>query len=151
MAGTGLYEAKSLAAVVEAGGATATAYSDSVDNLWNLGGHHGRAEALAFVLNISSAAAASGDKLDVYVQTLLDGTNWADVARFTQVLGNGGAKRYFKKLTRAAAMSEFENASALGAAAQRDLFGSRWRVKYVVTDAGSAASLFSFTVHAIPG
>ena len=148
---SGIYEAQQLISAAAVGGATATAYGSTISSLWQLGGHHAHVEALALVLDVTAAAAASGDKLNVTVQTQLDGTNWADVARFTEIAGNGGAKRYFKKLTRSAALTEFENASALGAAAQRDLFGQQWRVKYVITDAGATASEFTFSVTAVPG
>ena len=44
--------------------------------------------AVGLTLDVTAAATAAGDKLDVKVQTLIDGTNWVDVAYFAQVLGN---------------------------------------------------------------
>jgi hypothetical protein len=52
-----------------------------------------------FVLDVSAAATAAGDTLDVYVDTSLDGITWINAVHFTQVLGNGGAKREIAKLT----------------------------------------------------
>lgn len=51
-------------------------------------------EAL-IVLDVTAAATAVGDTLDVFVDTSHDGgTTWINIAHFTQVLGNGGAKRF---------------------------------------------------------
>lgn len=144
---SGLYEARAL---VPSAARTATANGDPIDDLFQLGGHHGRVEAVAFVLDVTAAATAVDDTLDVYIQSKLDGTNWVDVQRFTQILGNGGAKRYFAKIIRDAALTEFENGAALGAAAKRDLVGAQWRARWVVTDAGAANASFTFSVVAVP-
>ena len=103
-------------------------------------------QGVAFVLDVTAAATAVGDLLDVYVQTKLDGTNWVDVQRFTQVLGDGGAKRYYAKLNAGAAMTEFENATGLGEHSIRDLIGDDWRTRYVITDAGADDASFTFSV-----
>lgn len=110
----------------------------------------GMVNGLGFVLDVTAAATEVGDLLDVYIQTKLDGTNWVDVQRFTQVLGNGGALRYVAKITAGAAMTEFENGTGLGAAAIRNLLGDEWRTRYVVTDAGAANASFTFSVTACP-
>src|SRR5690349_16504004 len=48
-----------------------------------------------FQLRVTAAATEVGDLLDVYVQHSVDGgTTAQDFIRFTQVLGNGGAKTY---------------------------------------------------------
>ena len=99
-------------------------------------------EAIAFTLDVTAAATDVGDLLDVYVQTKIDGTNWVDVVHFTQVLGNGGAKRYMAKIIAGVATAEFENGTALGAAAVRNLMGTEYRVRWTVTDAGSDNALF---------
>lgn len=110
----------------------------------------GMVHAFGFVLDVTAAATDSGDKLDVYIQTKLDGTNWLDVQRFTQVLGNGGAKRYIAKITTNVATGEFENGTGLSAASLRNLFGDEWRTRYVVTDAGTDNASFTFSVVACP-
>lgn len=106
--------------------------------------------AMAFVLDLTAAATEVGDLLDVYVQTKVDGANWLDVGHFTQCLGNGGAKRYVTKLTAQLATAEFENATALAAAAVRNLLGDEWRVRWAITDAGDDNASFTFSVAACP-
>lgn len=105
--------------------------------------------AIAFVLDLTAAAADVGDTLDVFVQTKLDGTNWVDVVHFTQILGNGGAKRYIAKIAAGDALTEFENGTSLGAAAVRNLLGDEWRVRWAIVD-GDANASFTFSVTAIP-
>ena len=105
----------------------------------------GIVNALSFVLDVTAAATAAGDTLDVYVQTKIDGTNWLDVQHFTQVLGNGGAKRYIAKIAAGAALTEFENGTGLGAPAVRNLLGDDWRVRWVIAEADAAAFTFSVT------
>jgi hypothetical protein len=104
--------------------------------------------AFAFVLDVTAAATAAGDHLDVYVQTKLDGTNWVDVVHFTQLDGNGGTKRYFEKVVAGPAFAGFENGTALGEGEVRDLAGNPWRVRYVVTDVDDPS--FTFSVVACP-
>lgn len=52
-----------------------------------------------FVLDVTAAATDAGDTLDVFVDQSADGTTWINIAHFTQVLGNGGAKREVAKVT----------------------------------------------------
>lgn len=109
------------------------------------------ATAYAFVLDVTNAATDAGDTLDVFIQTKLDGTNWVDVVHFTQVLGNGSnTLRFISKITGDVATAEFNNATALGAAAVRNLIGDEWRVRFAVVDSGDANQTFTFSVTAIP-
>lgn len=108
----------------------------------------GMVNAMAFTLDLTAAATAVGDLLDVYVQTMIDGTNWLDVARFTRCLGNGGALRYTTKLTADLVLAEFETGTGLAAAAIRDLLGDQWRIRWAITDTGAAS--FTFSVVACP-
>lgn len=105
-------------------------------------------EALVFQLDLTAAATESSDTLDVYVQTTIDGTNWIDIVHFTQVLGNGGAKRYFSKVLGVGTLTEFENATSLGAAAARNIMGSQFRVRWAITDASTQNASFTFSVTA---
>lgn len=108
-------------------------------------------QAAAFVLDVTAAATASGDTLDVYVQTMLDGTNWVDVVHFTQILGDiTPPVRYIAKVTSHVATAEFENGTALGAAAVRNLLGDEWRVRWAITDADTDDASFTFSVAACP-
>jgi len=105
--------------------------------------------AMAFTLDVTVDESTAADKLDVYVQTKLDGTNWTDVAHFTQHDGNAGAKRYLTKIIAQIAQAEFEVGSALGAAGVRNLLGDEWRVRWAITDDSQSAS-YTFSVAACP-
>lgn len=107
----------------------------------------GEWKVLILQLDVTAAATDVGDTLDVYVQTTVDGTNWVDIYHFTQVLGNGSAKRYYGKLVWDAALTEFENATALAAAGGRAIVGDQYRVRYAQVDADSDAT-FTFSVKA---
>lgn len=120
---------------------TATGTGNSVSGL-------GRYEQLVFQLDLTAAATDVGDTLDVYIQTTVDGTNWVDIYHFTQCLGNGGAKRYFGKLVASAALTEFETGAALAAAGGRAILGDQFRVRWAITDAGTANASFTFSVKA---
>lgn len=106
------------------------------------------APAYAFCLDVTVAATDVGDTLDVYVQTLVGG-QWVDVVHFTQVLGNGGAKRFFGKVSAGLAETMFENGTALAAGAVRNLCGDAWRARYVLVDADADATV-TFQVTASP-
>jgi hypothetical protein len=107
----------------------------------------GEWRAIVFQCDLTAAATEVGDTLDVFVQTTIDGTNWVDVVHFTQMLGNGGAKRFYAKLMWDAALTEFENATALGAAANRSIMGDSYRCRWAITDANANGS-FTFSVKA---
>ena len=102
-------------------------------------------QGLVAELDLTAAAKDSGDKLDVALQTMLDGTNWVDVLAFTQCLGNGGAKRHIGKLAAGAALTMFEAATGLAAGSIRDLIGEKLRVKYITTNDADATIDTSFT------
>ena len=104
--------------------------------------------ALSLVLNVTAAATDNADTLDVKVQTMLDGTNWVDVCYFTQVLGDGGAKKHVAKIAAGVAQAMFSD-TALTAGNVRNLLGDEYRVNYVQADADSDAE-FTFTVTACP-
>jgi len=104
--------------------------------------------AVIFILDVTDANSAVGDKLDIYVQTKLDNANWLDVYHFTQCDGNGGAKRYIGKIEITTAVTEFEAAAALGESTGRDLIGDYWRVKYVGTETDAIS--YNFSVTALP-
>ena len=100
-----------------------------------------------FVLDLTAAATETGDTLDVFVQTRVDGTNWIDVIHFTQAVGDGGAKRYIGKVCAGIAMTMFENGTALGAGAVRDILGAEWRCRWAIVDVATAANQsFTFSV-----
>lgn len=123
--------------LLAAGARTATGTGDAIV----LDGY----EVLVFQCDLTAAATDVGDTLDVFVQTTVDGTNWLDAVHFTQMLGNGGAKRFISKLSASLSLTEYEVGTALGAAAVRHIFGSQWRVRWAITDADADAS-FNFSV-----
>ena len=107
-------------------------------------------QAMTLVLDVTAAATDAGDLLDVKVQTMIDGTNWVDVAYFTQVLGNGGAKQFVMKVLANTAETLFAGGTSLTAGALRHIMGDEWRVNYVVVNAGAVDVSFTFTVKACP-
>ena len=104
--------------------------------------------AIVAILDVTQAVGLVGDTLDVYIQTRVSAglatPVWVDVMHFTQVLGNGGVKRFYGKLNLATAETMFENASALAASAVRHFTGDLWRCRWKITNAGAAS--FTFTV-----
>lgn len=103
-----------------------------------------------FLLDVTAAATDVGDTLDVYVQQTYDGTNYTDLAHFTQVLGNGGAKKYiaewFRDLTPESEMRAPADASMAAGVLQGGKIGTAIRVKWVIVDAGTANVSFTFSV-----
>lgn len=106
--------------------------------------------AIQFILDLTAAATDVGDTLDVYVQTDVNDVDFVDVAHFTQCLGNGGAKQRYLKIGRNTAQTAFGAADVLTAGNKRDMFGRRWRVRWVIVDAGAANASFTFSVKAVP-
>lgn len=53
-----------------------------------------------FILDVTAAATDAADTLDVYIDFSPDGgISWVNAIHFTQVLGNGGAKKEIAKIT----------------------------------------------------
>lgn len=53
-----------------------------------------------FILDVTAAATDATDTLDVYIDFSPDGgLSWVNAIHFTQVLGNGGAKKELAKIT----------------------------------------------------
>lgn len=108
---------------------------------------------VVFTLDVTAAATVAGDKLDVKIQTKLDGTNWEDVCHFTQVLGNGGAKRFYFNVRSGVSYLlggtlEFAGGAAIAAGIHRSIFGDEWRAVWTVVNGGGTHS-FTFAVKAL--
>ena len=103
---------------------------------------------IIFELDVTAAATLVGDTLDVAIQTTVDGTNWVDVVAFTQVLGNGGTKRFYAKVSATEPQAMFADATALTAGNLRHLIGDQWVVKWTIVN--NSAPSFTFSVTAIP-
>jgi len=104
--------------------------------------------AAEFDLSVTAAATDAADTLDVYVDTTIDGgTSWLNVAHFTQVLGNGGAKHETCVVnpTASVATAPVNTAADAASGAVRNLLGSAFRARYVQVDANANAS-FAFTL-----
>ena len=106
-----------------------------------------------FQLNVTAEATEVGDTLDVYIQHSVDGgTTWDDFVHFTQVLGNGGAKKFIARWNGIGAAPESELGApqdgAMSAGVLQQPVGSAWRVKWAITDAGTDNASFTFGVEA---
>jgi len=114
----------------------------------------GSSYGAAFQLTVSAAATDVGDTLDVYIQSSVDGgTSWDDFVHFTQVLGNGGAKKFLAFWTSAMAPETEQAAPAdatLAAGVKQGPVGSLLRIKWVLVDAGTQNASFTFRVDGNP-
>lgn len=129
-----------MAAVTLVSSAARTANGNS-GALSPFGKNYSRIIGLVFLLTVSAAAADAGDTLDVFVQhSPDDGTTWDDFIHFTQVLGNGGAKKYIATWLRDVTPESEMKAPADGALAAGVLQGPispTLRVKWAIVDANS--------------
>lgn len=105
---------------------------------------------LVFVVDLTVTEDDVDDTLNLFIQTKIDGTNWVDVVHFTEMLGNGNAKRFVAKIAVDTAQAEFEAGAALGAAAVRHLFGDAWRARWVIVDPTGSDASFTFSITAMP-
>jgi hypothetical protein len=111
-------------------------------------------KGLVFFLNVSAAATEVGDLLDVWIQESPDqgSTTWNDVLRFTQVLGNGGAKKYLA-IVNCEGPVECELAAVqdavMAAGVRQGLVIPYIRSKWTVTDAGADNASFTFSLSVI--
>lgn len=108
-------------------------------------------EALV-MLNVTAAATDANDTLDVYVDTSPDGgTTWINVGHFTQVLGNGGAKKFVMALKNdnpgASAVTDVTSDAAAGATRQYGI-ADRLRYRGVVVDPTGSNVSFTYAVTA---
>ena len=106
---------------------------------------------LVVLLKVTAAATEVGDLLDVYLDVLGgDGSTWINAGRFTQVLGNGGAKTYAAVFEANTPGTSIIDVSAdLGSAGVRPtLLGDQMRARWAITDAGPDNASFTFAVTA---
>lgn len=108
-----------------------------------------------FLLDVTAAASAAGDLLDVYIQSQI-GSFFDDFVRFTQVLGNGGAKKFVAYWVKNVAQATPMRAPADGAMTPAGVLQGGvpglLRVKYNITaGAGSHNFTFSVTMEPIKG
>lgn len=111
-----------------------------------------RFDRALFFLDMTSAATAAADKLDVYIQILLpDGETWHDLCSFTQIDGNGSASQEVLQWSDTAIPDVEQGAVVTAALAestvlQGGMTGSQIRSYAKVTN--DTTPIFSFTVTA---
>jgi hypothetical protein len=110
-------------------------------------GLHGGVTAAEVLLTVTAAATAVGDTLNVYVQAAIDNASWDDIISFTQVLGNGGAKKFLARwqgqITPTTAMAAPAAATLAAGSVAQGPHGLVWRVQWVVVSASSPSFTFS--------
>lgn len=102
------------------------------------------------ILNVTAAATGAGDTFDCYIDTSPDGgTTWVNIGHFTQVLGNGGAKKFVMALRSdnpgATAVADVTSDAAAGATRQ---YGINDRLRYRSIVASATAPSFTFGITA---
>ena len=105
---------------------------------------------VVFILNVSAAATANSDTMDVQVQTLVGDDQWVDAVAFTRILGDGGTVVFVSDLVTNAAISANQviPPGALGAGEILAIIGDAWRVTADLVDGGGGDTSFTFTVKA---
>jgi hypothetical protein len=102
---------------------------------------------LVLLLEVTAAATAVGDTLDVVVQTRVNDV-WLDICHFTQILGNGGAQNIVAKIAGDGTQAMYATSSALAAGNVRNILGDGYRI--VSTIVNSSSPSFTFTVTIVP-
>jgi len=105
--------------------------------------------AAVFTLDVTAVGTGPGDTLDVFVQTLVAPNIWVDVVHFTQVVGNGGAKRFVAKILAGASEAMFAPATALVAGSVRNIIGDLFRMRCDVVSSSAPSFTFSVVAEAI--
>lgn len=97
-----------------------------------------------FQLDVMETDATPYDFLDVYISTTVDGgLHWVDTYRFARVAGNDYVAQFLGEIQYG--LEGFEAAASLDEAEGRALIGSRYRVRWEITDDSGDAS-FEFSV-----
>lgn len=107
-----------------------------------------------FILDVTAAATAAGDTLDVYVDFSPDGVLWVNAIHFTQVLGNGGAKREIAKINAntglATPTAPLSVAADAASGAVRNISLFEWvRYRAVSVDATTDDGSFTYSLKAV--
>lgn len=101
-------------------------------------------------LDVTAAATDAGDTLDVYLDTSFDGgVSFVNIGHFTQVLGNGGAKKYimsFKANPVAASNSVSFTTDQSASAALQIGFGDRFRYRAAGVNTSTVDNSFTFSL-----
>ena len=104
---------------------------------------------MVVTLDVTAAATAAGDILDVYVDTSFDGaTTWVNLGRFTRVLGNGGVKKFimsFAAIPLTSSNSVVFGADQSESAALQIGFGDNIRYRGITTESDTVAFTYLVT------
>lgn len=107
---------------------------------------------MVVILDVTAAATDATDTLDVYIDTSFDGgVSFVNIGHFTQVLGNGGAKKFimsFKSNPITASNCVSFTADQAAAAALQIGFGDRIRARSVLVDASTQNASFTYSIKA---
>jgi len=108
-----------------------------------------------FILDVTAAATAADDTLDVYVDFSPDGgLTWINAIHFTQVLGNGGAKKELAKINATTGLAtptaplNIASDAASGAVRNISLFEDV-RYRAVIVDADTDDASFTYSLKAV--
>lgn len=113
--------------------------STNVDD-WSGVGKFAQAE---FLLSVTAAATVAGDTLDVFVDASNDdGVTFVNIVHFTQVLGNGGAKKEIAWCTVVGGVLVPATSDIPAGDPPRPFVGDRARVRFEAVGTGS----FTFKV-----
>ena len=103
---------------------------------------------LQALLDVTAAADGSNDTLDVYLDTSPDGgLTWLNIGHFTQVLGDGGAKKFVMAVGAdnpgTSAVTDVTSSANAGATRQ---FGFNDRFRYRATSAVTGTASFTWSL-----
>jgi hypothetical protein len=106
-----------------------------------------------FVVDVTAAATAAADTLDVYIDCSYDGTTWINEGHFTQILGNGGAKKEVMKFVDSSGLDNPNAvlsvaADAASAVTRRLGVWPVYRARSVIVDDGVDNASFTYSVMA---
>ena len=104
------------------------------------------------VCDLTAAATDASDTLDIYIDTSFDGgVSWVNIGHVTQILGNGGAKKFIMSFKAAPIAASncvpFGTDQSAGAALQIG-FGDRIRYRSVSVDASTQNIGFTYSIKA---
>ena len=106
-------------------------------------------KSASFILDVTAAATDVDDTLNVFIQSFKHGL-WEDLVHFTEVLGNGGVKKFIAEWARDdavdAELGAPEDAALAAGVKQGGMLGDDLRVKFVIVDPGGGAASFTFSV-----
>lgn len=127
--------------------APGTETSDAI--VFNGRGQNPTPREAMILLDVTAAATTSGHTLDVYIDTSPDGgTTWVNIGHFTQVLGDGGAKKFAMALRGdnpgASAVVDATSDAAAGVTRQWGIC-DRLRARGIVNSGGA----FTYSVKAL--